>query len=256
MTTETAQWAGPAHFLPPAEPIVRADGARHFSGITYAVAFGYRPLQLDLWVPDTATPASLVVYIHGGGWRFGDRRYPPEALRPNQLFDAMLESVLAVATVDYRHALEARFPAQLHDVKPGARYLRTYANELGIDVSRIGVMGESAGGHLAALVGLTADRADLDGNLDEQSMADASPITHVTSSAPPFLLVHGAADWLVPYEQSEALAAALRSAGARADLVPVDGAEHIFLGCPDIDAIVGLSVDYLADALLEKKPDV
>jgi acetyl esterase/lipase len=249
------------------------------------------------------------VYIHGGGWMFGDRRYLPETLRPNQLFDAMLDAGLAVATVDDRHALEARFPAQLHDVKAAVRYLRLYSSELGISNERVGVMGESAGGHLAALVGLTALRDDLEGNLgvvgpssavdavvdwygpanmktmprktllpevaanlppelatppedqllaglDEQAKGDASPISHVTAGAPPFLLVHGTADWLVPYEQSCLLATALETAGVPVRLVPVEGAEHIFLGCPDIDGIVGLSVDYLADALLEKNPDV
>ena len=190
---------------------------------------------------------------------FGDRRYLPETLRPNQLFDAMLEAGLAVATIDYRHALEAKFPAQLQDAKAAVRYLRAHAGELGISTERIGVMGESAGGHLAALVGLTAHRADLEGNLgvvgpssavdvvvdwygpaDMETMprktlppeiaaklatgtgdaaggpaagrsrraatADASPVTHVTPAAPPFLLVHGTADWLVPYAQSEQLA--------------------------------------------------
>jgi acetyl esterase/lipase len=303
--TETPQWTGPARFLPPPEPFVRADGARHFSGVTYAVPFGYRPLQLDLWVPATATPAPLVVYIHGGGWMFGDRRYLPETLRPNELFDAMLEAGLSVASIDYRHALEAKFPAQLNDAKAAVRFLRAHAGELGISTRRIGVMGESAGGHLAALVGLTAHRPDLEGNLgvvgpasnvdvvvdwygpadmetmprktlppeiaatlppelatppedhllaglDAQSTADASPINHVTADAPPFLLVHGTADWLVPYQQSEELAAALRGAGVPAELVPIDGAEHIFNGAADINSIVRTSVNYLAKALLEE----
>ena len=80
--TATTEWAGPARFLPPHEPTTREDGARHHSGLTYAVAFGYRPLQLDLWVPASAEPAPLVVWIHGGGWMMGDRRYLPETLRP------------------------------------------------------------------------------------------------------------------------------------------------------------------------------
>ena len=66
--------------------------------------------------------------------------------------------------------------------------------------------------------------------------------------APPFLLVHGTADWLVPYAQSEQLHAALTAAGSGRRLVPVEGAEHIFDGCDDIDAVVRLSVDYLAEA--------
>jgi acetyl esterase/lipase len=302
MTAETAEWAGPTRFLPPTEPTRRDDGALHFSGLTYAVAFGFRPLQLDLWVPDTAASPPLVIWIHGGGFMFGDRRYLPETLRPNQVFDALLEAGLAVATIDYRHALEAPFPAQLHDAKAAVRYLRAHAAELGVSTERIGVLGESAGGHIAALVGLTAHRPDLEGThgvvgpssavdvvvdwygpadlgtmpratlppavaaklpielrvppedqltrgLEGPALADASPITHVTPDAPPFLLVHGTTDWLVPYTQSEQLQAALTAAGVASRLVPVEGAEHIFTGCDDIDAVVQLSVDYLQEAL-------
>jgi len=307
--TDAPVWAGPARFLPPPEPMVRVDGSLHFSGVTYAAPGGYRPLQLDLLVPATGSPTPLVVWIHGGAWMLGDRRYLPETLRPNQLFDELLAAGLAVATIDYRHAAEASFPAQLHDAKAAVRYLRAHAEVLGIDTSRIGVWGESAGGHLAALVGLTAHRADLEGEagvvgessavdvvvdwygvsdlstqprmapppqvaamlppelriapedvlltgLDEAGRADASPVTHVTAGAPPFLLVHGTADWLVPFAQSQALTSSLQAVGATARLVPVDGAEHIFLGCPDIDSIVRLSVDYLADALLERSAHV
>ncbi|HEV7189533.1 MAG TPA: alpha/beta hydrolase [Blastococcus sp.] len=302
MTAETTEWAGPARFLPPHEPTRRDDGALHYPGVTYAVAIGYRPLQLDLWVPPTGTPAPLVVWIHGGAFMVGDRRYLPPTLRPNQMFDALLDAGLAVATIDYRHALEAPFPAQLQDAKAAVRYLRAHAEELGIATERIGVMGESAGGHIAALVGLTGHRPDLEGShgvigpssavdvvvdwygladlstmprrptpphiaaklppelhappedmltrgLEGAALADASPITHVTRDAPPFLLVHGTADWLVPYDQSEQLHAALTAAGVDSRLVPVEGAQHVFDGHDDIDAVVQLSVDYLATSL-------
>jgi acetyl esterase/lipase len=302
MTAETTEWAGPARFLPPTQPVRRADGVRHHEGITYAATAGYRPLQLDLWVPESSTPPALVVWIHGGGWMIGDRRYLPETLRPDQLFDALLAAGLAVATIDYRLALEAPFPAQLHDAKAAIRYLRAHAGELRISTGRIGVWGESAGGHLAALVGLTGHRDDLEGGigvvgpssavdvvvdwygpadfttmprmsppphiaaklepamhtppedslvagLDDAARADASPITHVTPEAPPFLLVHGTADWLVPYAQSEQLHAALTGAGVDCRLEPVEGAQHIFDGHDDVDAVVQLSVDYLAEAL-------
>jgi acetyl esterase/lipase len=303
MTAETTEWAGPTRFLPPTEPTRAGDGALHYSGITYAVAFGFRPLQLDLWVPPRPEPAPLVVWIHGGGFMFGDRRHLPETLRPNQVFTALLDAGLAVATIDYRHALEAPFPAQLHDAKAAVRYLRAHADELGICTERIGVMGESAGGHIAALVGLTAHRPDLEGTngvvgpssavdvvvdwygpadlttmprkrlppqiaarlppevvappeehltrgLEGAAYADASPITHVTPDAPPFLLVHGTADWLVPFAQSEQLEAALTAAGVPVRLVPIEGAQHIFDGHDDVDAVVQLSVDHLAEALL------
>jgi acetyl esterase/lipase len=302
MTAETTEWAGPARFLPPHEPIRRDDGALHHSGLTYAVAFGYRPLQLDLWVPAVPGRAPLVVWVHGGGFMFGDRRILPETFRPNQVFDALLDAGLAVATIDYRHALEAPFPAQLQDAKAAVRYLRAFADALGLSTERVGAIGESAGGHIVASLGLTAHRADLEGThgivgpssavdvvvdwygpadlatmprrsppphiaeklppellvapedqltrgLTGQALADASPITHVTPEAPPFLLVHGTADWLVPYAQSEQLHAALVAAGVEARLVPVEGAQHVFDGHGDVDGLVRLSVDYLAEAL-------
>jgi len=233
---------------------------------------------------------------------FGDRRYLPETLRPNQLFDELVAAGLAVATIDYRHALEAHFPAQLHDAKAALRYLRAHADVLGIDTTKIGVWGESAGGHLAALVGLTGQHAELEGALgvlrqssavdvvvdwygvadlagrsregripeimaelppelltppevllaggdDEHTLAVASPMSYVTPAAPPFLLIHGTADTVVPYVQSEVLAQALSNAGVSAQLVPIKDAEHIFDGHDDIDGIVRLSVEYLADAL-------
>jgi acetyl esterase/lipase len=301
MSAETTEWPGPARYLPPPEPVVR-EGVRHHVGATYAAPAGYRPLQLDLWVPASPAPAPLVVWIHGGGWMMGDRRYLPETLRPNQVFDELLAAGLAVASIDYRHALEAPFPAQLQDAKAAIRWLRAFGDELGISTERIGVMGESAGGHLAALVGLTAHRPDLEGahgvvgqssavdvvvdwygpsdfstmprmqppphiaaklepamlvppedqltrGLEGTALADVHPVTHVTANAPPFLLVHGTADWLVPYAQSEQLHAALTAAGVDSRLVPVEGAEHIFDGYDDIDGLVALSVDYLAKAL-------
>jgi acetyl esterase/lipase len=304
----TTEWAGPTRFLPPPAPRVQADGSKRYEGVTYAVAPGYRPLQLDVWVPASPTPPLLVVWIHGGAWMLGDRRYLPETLRPNQLFDELVAAGLAVATIDYRHALEARFPAQLHDAKAAIRYLRAHADVLGLDTTRIGVWGESAGGHLAALVGLTAQHRELEGAIgvlgqssavdvvvdwygvadlslqpqerwtpvaaaklppemltppeellvggqDEHALAAASPITYVAPGAPPFLLIHGTADTVVPYAHSEVLAQALTVAGVPARLVPIEGADHIFNGYGDIDDLVRLSVEYLADALRQASPD-
>ena len=290
--------SGPPPYRPPVEFLTRADGTRIFAGLSYALVSGYRPLQLDVWVPPAASPPPLVVWIHGGAWLSGDRRYLPETLRPNQLFDALGTAGLAVATVDYRHAREAPFPAQLHDVKAALRYLRAFAAELGVDAARAGVWGESAGGHLAALLALTAGRPDLEGDVgvpgraggvdavvdwygvadpdalhrmsapdgappaqwdhppdvllagaDPATHAAAAPLRQVHSAAPPFLLVHGTDDRLVPFAQSEALRAALSAAGVPVELVPVVGADHIFAGCPDIDELVTRSVRFLAHTL-------
>jgi len=293
-----SEWTGPPLFLPPPEPRIQEDGSRRYEGITYAAIMGYRPLQLDVWVPPSSALPPLVIWIHGGAWLFGDRRYLPETLRPNQLFDELIKAGLAVATIDYRHALEAPFPAQLHDAKAAIRYLRLHADVLGVDVSRIGIWGESVGGHLAAMVALTSQRSELEGIVGvvgpssavdvvvdwygvadlaaqqlrsrsaeaselvlppeellvggqgDDAKAAASPINYVTPEAPPFLLVHGTADQVVGYVHSELLKAALSAAGVPVLLVPIEGADHIFDGHDDIDGVVRLSVDYLAEALI------
>jgi len=291
-----------ARSSPPPPPTRRADGAAHHAGAVYAAVPGYRALELDLWVPAAPSPPPVVVWVHGGAWMAGHRRLLPPGLRPGQLFDELLAAGLAVATIEYRHAREAPFPAQLHDAKAAVRWLRHHADVVGIDADRVGIAGESAGGHLAALVGLTAERPDLEGDVgvvgpssaveavvdwygvssaetmppfapppevaamlppealvppldvlldgvDAATRAAVSPVAHAHAGAPPFLLVHGTADTVVPYAQSELLAEALRRVGVDVRLEPVAGAQHGWDGCPDVDGIVRRSVDFLAAAL-------
>ncbi len=71
----------------------------------------------------------------------------------------------AAASIDYRLSGEAKWPAQIHDCKAAIRWLRAHANDYGYDAERIGVIGQSAGGHLASLVGLTHQERALEGNL-------------------------------------------------------------------------------------------
>jgi hypothetical protein len=103
------------------------------------VAFGYRPLQLDLWVPPGAEAPPLLVWVHGGGRMLGDRRYLPETQRPNQLFDALLAAGLAVATIDYSVVMSDYSTAvlgppvarRLHDQSPDSRlYIYTLSPAL------------------------------------------------------------------------------------------------------------------------------
>jgi acetyl esterase/lipase len=156
----------PAHEAP--LPALRpgADGVRCISGVPYAALAGVRPLELDLYVPPE-DPAPVAVFLHGGGWRLGSRHSAGPAFigaRPSP-FERVAQAGIAVASVDYRLSGEATWPAQLYDAKAAVRWLRARADELGIDPDRIAAWGESAGGHLAALLGLTADRPDLDGDV-------------------------------------------------------------------------------------------
>jgi acetyl esterase/lipase len=140
--------------------------------VTYARAIGFRPLKMDIWLPRQATaPVPLVVWVHGGAFQLGDRRELPPTFAPDSVFRLLNEAGIACATVDYRHCLEAPFPAQLHDLKAAVRYLREFAEDLGVDPERFGAWGESAGGHLVALLGLTGGREDLHGGLGAQGHA-------------------------------------------------------------------------------------
>lgn len=175
-TTTEALGSGwpPPPFVPPGMPALLKGGGRIFSDVTFAQTSGYRPVQLDVLVPDTATPAPTVVWIHGGAWLAGDRRALPPTVDPELLFGGLLRAGIAVVRIDYRLSLEAPFPAQLHDAKAAIRYLRRFSETLGIDPDRIAAWGESAGGHLAALLGLTPDATpSLEGRIGVTSESSA-----------------------------------------------------------------------------------
>ena len=161
-------------FDAPGSPENVGDVSVIYREITYARALGFRPLKMDIWLPravDTQVP--LVIWVHGGAFLLGDRRQLPPTFAPDSVFRLLNEAGIACATVDYRHAFEAPFPAQLHDLKAAVRYLRAFADQLGIDGSKIGGWGESAGGHLVAMLALTGQREDLHGGLGAQNQSNS-----------------------------------------------------------------------------------
>lgn len=179
-SAETALMSADSHRVPtpPPFPAFHAPGipeavSEHsllHRELSYAIAVGFRRLSMDIWLPRLAaeTAVPIVVWIHGGAFQLGDRRELPPTFEPDSVFRRLNEAGIACATVDYRHSLEAPFPAQLHDIKAAVRYVREHAGVLGIDAQRIGAWGESAGGHLAALLGLTGSHQDLEGGLGVQ----------------------------------------------------------------------------------------
>lgn len=217
---------------------------------------GERALALDLYLPKADAPTPLVMWIHGGGWRGGNKRNCPVAW--------LTEHGYAVASINYRLSGEATHPAQVHDCKAALVALRHKAATYNIDPDRIAVAGSSAGGHLSALLGTSAGVADLRGDhlpevsdrvaavVDFCGPADltivhrgavsqmlggeadekaaeatmASPITHVDASDPPFLIVHGSDDPVVPLAQSTALADKLEAAGVKVELKVLAGVGH------------------------------
>lgn len=236
------------------------------------VAEPHERQKLDLYVPPSDASLPLIVWVHGGAWRGGDKSRCP-ALR-------FLEKGYAVASLNYRLSQHAVFPAQIEDCKAVVRWLRAHAGDYGYDGDRIGVWGASAGGHLVALLGTTGDadrfvegpypdvpsnvqcvvdffgptdfdriqeqageKSRLDHNAPDspesqligapitenpEKVAKANPITYITPQDPPFLIVHGDEDYVVPLGQSELLHDALQEAGIQSRLHVVKGGGHGF----------------------------
>jgi len=135
-----------------------AQTARVVKDVEFA-RLGETSLCLDLYRPPGDAPAKLIVWVHGGAWRAGSRSDMP--LRP------LVDAGYAVASVDYRLSPVAQFPAQVHDIKAAIRYLRANQQRLGLNAGRIAIAGSSAGGHLAALVGVTNGDTELEGDVGE-----------------------------------------------------------------------------------------
>lgn len=137
---------------------------------TYAEVGG-RPLQLDLHSGTAEEPMPLVIWIHGGAWRGGSRRHVPEAVRE------LTTLGMSVASIDYRLTGEAgrwgkepvHWPAQRDDAKAAVRWLRAHAEELNLDPGAFVAWGSSAGGHLAAILGLTNDAPGTTGTVGEHT---------------------------------------------------------------------------------------
>lgn len=299
--------------------------------LTYATR-GSEALVLDLYLPQGAAgKRPVVVFLHGGGWSGGTRTTGPDFRR------FFAQDGFAMASIEYRLTPTVTFPANVEDVKTAVRWLRANADAHGLDSQRIGLWGTSAGGHLAAVAGLSprglfegADHLDqssavqcvLDAygptlftEMDRQADAEkaslqaqapalasappmrggvvvepgrgnaagppaagtggpraggppvavshdaatsaesrlvgapiqtvpdrvraASPMTYVTSQAPPFLIMHGLADNSVPHGQSVLLYDALAKAGNVVTLRLIDGLPHTFFNRTNLDELAG-----------------
>ena len=124
--------------------------------LIYGQIDGFRPLTLDLYqIPpkpkETARPA--ILFVHGGLWTKGDARHAAGFDDFPGLLASLAAKDYVVASVNYRLAGEAHFPAAVQDVKSAMRWLRTHANEYDIDTTRVMVWGVEAGGQIASLVG-------------------------------------------------------------------------------------------------------
>lgn len=134
--------------------VIEPDGGRFWPELLFAQPTGFRALTMSLRVPAGDGPRPLVIYIHGGGWLFGHPHSMHVNLAAMDIDAALLGAGFAVARVSYRLSSEGKFPTQLQDCKSAVRYLRHHADLFGLDPHRFASLGESAGGHLAILLGL------------------------------------------------------------------------------------------------------
>ncbi len=247
-------------------------GVKSTLNIEYAKV-GEKSLKLDLYVPlgnpgDAKPP--LIMWIHGGAWKAGDKAHMP--------LKWLTTKGYAIASINYRFSQEAKFPAQIFDCKGALRFLRAHAAEYGFDATRAAVGGDSAGGHLTALMGTSGGvkelEGDVGGNTDQSSKVQlaldyygptdfmafdehleksystkpaenpvaqllggaikdnadkaraASPTNYVDAGDPPFLIMQGDKDPLVPVAQAMLLHDALTKAGVENTLKIIEGGGH------------------------------
>ena len=133
-----------------------SDGVNVLRDIEYANVDGHS-LKLDLYIPENVPhPVPLIIDVHGGGWMAVDKH--------EMIAAGAVKHGFAVASIDYRLSGVAIFPAQIYDCKAAVRWLRAHAGQYGLNPDKIGAWGDSAGGHLVSLLGLTANRPELEGN--------------------------------------------------------------------------------------------
>jgi acetyl esterase/lipase len=271
-TTTSSRELEAVRVAPHCAPELATASAVHVARAVAYVTRDGTPLDLDIAWSNARAAAPLVILLHGGSWSGGSRTSLDGEMQ------ALARRGYTAATVEYRltHAPRNIFPAAAADVRCAVRMLRRRAVEFHIIPSRIAVMGYSAGGHLASLLGVAASAGVLDAGGCEVVDADAavqavvsyagpqdlrvngpytreqaeivtnflgvfpgdapdiarlaSPIAYVAPGAPPFLMLHGSDDPLVPISHPRRMRDALRAAGTPASLLEIPGAGHGFVG--------------------------
>ncbi|MET0454034.1 MAG: alpha/beta hydrolase [Mycobacterium sp.] len=253
-----------------------------------SVRYGDSPSQLmDVWRPEELPnqPAPVLLFVPGGAWVHGSR-----LLQGYALMSHLAEMGWVCLSIDYRVAPNHRWPQHITDVKTAIAWARANVDKFGGDRNFVALAGCSAGGHLAALAGLSAGDPELQAHLPEGTdtsvdavvgiygrydwedrstverarfvdflervvvkrkiakhpdvFRKASPIARTRPDAPPFLVVHGSADTVIPVQQARDFVAKLRSASRSVvGYVELPGAGHAF------DMIDGARTGSMATAI-------
>lgn len=238
-----------------------------------SVRYGDHPSQLlDVWRREDlpAEPAPVMVFLPGGAWVHGSR-----IIQGYALMSHLAAQGWVCLSIDYRVAPHHRWPRHIQDVKAAIAWARANVDRYGGDRNFVAVAGCSAGGHLAALAGLTIDDPEYQAHLPQDSdtavdavvgiygrydwedrstpertrfvdflervvvnkkqsrhgdlFRKASPIARIHPKAPPFLVVHGSGDSVIPVAQAQAFVDRLRSVSrSKVGYVELPGAGHGF----------------------------
>ena len=237
--------------------------------ITPDVVYGHKhglAMTFDVFTPEKDANGAGVLFMVSGGWYSGWA--PPEQAVGR--FKPLLEKGFTVFSVRHGSSPKFKIPEVVSDVRRSVRFIRLNAEKYGVDPSRLGVYGGSAGGHLSLVLGTTGD----DGNSKAKDPVlrisnkvaavvayfsptdlrpwvtpesnyhknfpalqfnadladDFSPLLHTSKDDPPTLLIHGDKDKLVPIDHSENILAAFEKSGVTAELIVIEGAAHGFRG--------------------------
>jgi len=242
------------------------NGIVLISDVEFAKASEHQTLTKDLYM-DVAFPAEsnkllpAVIFVHGGGWAKGKRQDGLNAIK------MVANGGYFAATIDYRLMSDGGFPNAVHDCKAAIKFLRKNAETLSIDPERIAISGLSAGGHLAALVGLSTGDSYLDGEIngdtvstkvvcigsisgtmmpqlakgrgkkiyEQWALKDSSiqlsqtlPHTYLDSNDPPIYLLCGSDDYVCPVEYTEQFVAKLQLEDVEYQIEVLPKKGHIF----------------------------
>ena len=216
------------------------DGVVGHPDIAYQTLPGYRPLKLDLFLPpktfDQAGPRPLLIYIHGGGWLGGGPRRSAAYVDWPKVLASIAAHGYVVASVSYRFSREAPFPAAIQDVKASIRWLRARASTYHIDPARAAIWGQSAGGHLAALAGVSCGIAALEPGariVPATANVETVPSTAAGSEAASDC-VQAVVGWFGIYD----FTTMPKRSSPPPGMPPGPSADDLFLGCPAGDCTI------------------
>jgi acetyl esterase/lipase len=222
---------------------------------------GDTELHCDVYRPPAGTEKRMaLVHFHGGGFARGSKETLAAQVTP-----ITARGYVSIAA-QYRLSGVAKWPSQIEDAKTHIRWVRGNASSLGIDPTRIGIVGHSAGGHIALFTAGQTDaqlaaciafypqtdvkniaQALMPSGSDEAAIHNASPVTHIKEGYPPTVIFHGLSDVTIPPENSQHLLEVLRGSKVASELHTFAGVPHEFDQHPEFADACAVLTDFFLE---------